>query len=479
MSGIEQRAGGWRELRSEGTLGCLLLVCFGVWLHAADGLLVATMMPRIIGDIGGARLVSWTISLYEIGSIVAGASGAFLCMRYGLRAAMAAAALVYMIGCAISALAPAMAVMLLGRLAQGVGGGGLTALSFIAVSLLFSRAAMPRVMAAVSALWGISAFIGPLVGGVFADAQLWRGGFWFFAAQAAALAAWIGFGSALTARANKAAASGGLPLGRVAVLSAGVLAIASAGIEVTPLRTPLFLAAGFLLLGLFLRLDGRDGSSRLLPARPLDPRTGLGAALLMVFCFSAATIPMSLYGPLLFTRLHGISALTAGYIVALSSIGWSVMAVAVAGAQERHDGPLILGGMAVLTVSILGFMLTVPGGSLWLVTVCAALEGVGFGMSWTFVLRRVTALAPAGETERASAALPTLQRLGYALGAAYTGIVANATGIADRMERATAQAVGFWIFAACLPLAAIGLFAAWRFVRLARAGVGSDSQPGR
>jgi hypothetical protein len=36
------------------------------------------------------------------------------------------------------------------------------------------------------------------------------------------------------------------------------------------------------------------------------------------------------------------------------------------------------------------------------------------------------------------------------------------------MERATAQAVGFWIFAACLPLAAIGLVAAWRFVHFAR-----------
>jgi len=195
----------------------------------------------------------------------------------------------------------------------------------------------------------------------------------------------------------------------------------------------------------------------------------------MVLCFSAATIPMSLYGPLLFTQLHGISALTAGYIVALSSIGWSVMAVVVAGAQERHDGPLILGGMVVLTLSILGFILTVPAGSLWLVTVCAALEGIGFGMSWTFILRRVTALARAGETERASAALPTVQRLGYALGAAYTGIVANAVGIADRMERATAQALGFWIFAACLPLAAIGLFAAWRFVHFA----GGDAETRR
>jgi MFS family permease len=469
MHTIDHRPRGWQDLRGEGTLARLVLVCFGVWLHAADGLLVATMMPRIVGDIGGARLVSWTISLYEIGSIVAGAAGAFVSMRFGLRLAMVSAALVYMAGCAASALAPVMWVMLAGRLVQGFGGGGLVALSFIAVSLLFSRSLMPRVMAAVSALWGVSAFVGPLVGGAFADAELWRGGFWFFAAQAAILAACIGLGSALSSPNAQIEPPMRLPLWRLAVLSLGVLAIAAAGIEVSPALTPPLALAGLLLLTLFLRMDGLRNDRRLLPPRPVDPRTGVGAALAMVLCFSAATIAISVYGPLLITQLHGVSALAAGYIVAASSIGWSVMAVIVSGADERHDGALIFGGMAVLTVSIVGFMLTVPHGPLWLVTVAAALEGVGFGMAWTFVLRRVTALAAASETERAASALPTLQRLGYAVGAAYAGIVANAVGISDSMDRATAQSVGFWIFAACLPLAAVGLLLAWRFVRLANA----------
>ncbi len=186
---------GWAALLSGASLARLVIVCFGVWLHAADSLLVATMMPKIVADIGGARFVAWTVALYEIGSVASGASAAVLAMRYGLRPAMTAAALVYLAGCAVSALAPTMGVMLAGRLAQGLGGGGLAALSFIAVSLLFQQKLMPRVIAAVSALWGIAAFVGPLVGGVFADLDLWRGGFWFFAAQALVLAVWIGASS--------------------------------------------------------------------------------------------------------------------------------------------------------------------------------------------------------------------------------------------------------------------------------------------
>lgn len=457
----------WRTLLSQGNLARLVIVCFGVWLHAADSLLVATMMPDIVADIGGARLVAWTVALYEIGSIGSGASAAVLAMRYGLRPAMTVAALVYLAGCAVSAMAPAMWLMLAGRLAQGLGGGGLAALSFIAISLLFSRNVMPRVMAAVSALWGIAAFIGPLVGGIFADLDLWRGGFWFFAAQALLLAVWIGASRALRRPGGGVAAAARLPVWRLSVLSLGVLAIAAAGISIRPVETPLLIATGLALLALFLRMDGRREANRLLPRRPIDPRNGVGAALLMVLCFSSATIAFSVYGPLLLTALHEIPALVAGYMIAASSIGWSVMAIVVSGAKERYDGTLILAGVSILTVSVAGLAFAVPHGSLLSVLVFALLEGGGFGLAWTFVLRRVTTLAPSGETARAAAAMPTLQQIGYALGASYVGIVANSAGFADRIARETVEVVGFWIFAACLPLALVGLFAAWRFVSFA------------
>jgi MFS family permease len=463
----EGESEGWRTLLGRGNLARLVIVCFGVWLHAADSLLVATMMPDIVADIGGARLVAWTVALYEIGSIGSGASAAVLAMRYGLRPAMTVAAVVYLAGCAVSALAPAMWVMLAGRLAQGLGGGGMAALAFIAISLLFSRRVMPRVMAAVSALWGIAAFIGPLVGGVFADLDLWRGGFWFFAAQALLLAVWIGVSRALRQPGGGVAAAARLPIWRLGVLSLGVLAIAAAGISIRPVATPLLIAVGLALLGLFLRMDGRREANRLLPRRPIDPRNGVGAALLMVLCFSAATIAFGVYGPLLLTALHEIPALVAGYMIAASSIGWSVMAIVVSGAKERYDGALILAGMSILTVSIVGLAFAVPHGSLLSVLVFALLEGGGFGLAWTFILRRVTMLAPSGETARAAAAMPTLQQIGYALGAAYVGIVANGAGFADRIARETAEVVGFWIFAASLPLALVGLFAAWRFVGFA------------
>jgi MFS family permease len=456
---------GWSELFQAHLFARLALVCFGVWLHAADGLLVATMIPAIVADIGGAEFIAWTIALYEVGSIVAGATAALLAFRHGLRNAMGGAVLIYAAGCVISALAPTMPLMLIGRLLQGLGGGGMVALAFIAQSRLFPRRMMPRVMAALSAVWGVSAFLGPLVGGLFVELSLWRGGFWFFAAQALLLAIWIASGLRDPAATETSISHPRIPYWRLSSLSLGVVAIAAAGIDVSPVRSPLLVSAGAGLLVLFLRLDGQRQIDRLLPTRPFDPRHGTGAALTMILCFASATVAISVYGPVLMTVLLNVSALTAGYVIALSSIGWSVMAVVVSGAAERHDRALIFSGMCILALSVVGFMITVPRGPLALIALFAFLEGAGFGMAWTFVLRRGIALAADEERDRFASALPTVQRLGYAIGAAIAGIVANAAGFGETMGVAPARSAGFWIFAASLPIAGIGLAAAWSFVR--------------
>ncbi|MCG8360404.1 MAG: MFS transporter [Kiloniellales bacterium] len=466
----------WREILTRRYGAALALVCLGVWLHAADSLLVATMLPAMVAEIGGHALVAWTIALYEIGSIAAGAASGLLALRHGVRLPMAAAAIIFALGCAISAVAPAMWVVLAGRVLQGLGGGGLMALSFVAVSLLFPQRLMPRAMAAISTLWGVSAFLGPLVGGLFVEFATWRNGFWFFALQAVALTAWIALGARLETRRTQAESVGAFPIRRLVLLSAGVVLIAYGGIEVVPLQTAAFVLAGIACLIVFLRLDAHRPESRLLPSNPFSLRTTTGSALAMILCFSIATIAITAYGPLLVTILHGTSALVAGYLVACSSIGWTIFAVLVSGAPERHDPRYIAAGMVMVTASIVGFAYAVPNGPIWLIAVFAVMEGGGFGLCWTFILRRATGLAPATETERISSAIPTVQRLGFALGAAYIGIVANAAGFAESAERSTLLTVASAVFIASLPLAGLGLVATGRFVsarkHASRVGVG-------
>ncbi|NQV45226.1 MAG: MFS transporter [Rhodospirillales bacterium] len=461
----ENQVPGWKELLGKQHAAQLALLCVGVWLHAADSLMVSTIMPDIIADIGGARFIAWTFALYEIGSIIAGAACALLSLRYGLRTTMTSAALLYMTGCLISAIAPEMIILLVGRVLQGLGGGGLVALSLVAANRLFSRALLPRAMAAISMIWGISAFSGPLVGGIFSEFELWRGSFLFFAIQALALAIMILFVLRNEIKQALGHSSGNIPVLRLCLLSSGIISIASAGINVSLVWSPICIILGLGMVSLFLYRDGKSDTNRLLPHHPFSLRHGVGAALTMVFCFTVSSIAFSIYGPLLMVTIYGSSALEAGIILALSSIGWTVFAIAASGSAEKNDTKFIGIGMCVLSFSIIGFMIAIPHGFLSLIACFAFLEGAGFGMAWTFILRRLTVIAGHDEKDRVASALPTVQRAGYAFGAAYLGIVANAVGFGDTVDAETARSVGFWLFAMVLPIAGMGLYAAWIFIR--------------
>lgn len=453
----------WREFLGSAYTPALALVCLSVWLHAADSLIVATMLPSIVADLGGAGLVGWSVSLYEIASVVAGAASALLTLRHGLRLPMCLAALVFGFGCFLSAVAPTMPLLLAGRVFQGLGGGGLVAMGFVAVGVIFPRRYIARAMAAVSTFWGVSAFLGPLIGGFFVEFATWRWGFAFFGVQAVALAVWIAL------RPDHAPSDAGarsrFPWRRLALLCLAVLLVSYGGVEVKPVQTTFCVSAGIACLILFLRLDHRAQGNRLLPLRPFDLTKPTGSALLMILSLSIATIAITAFGPLLVVAIHSASALTAGFIVACSSIGWTVMAVLVSGLPERLDRLMITIGMVLVVASIAGFLYAVPYGPVWLIAVFAAIEGGGFGMAWTFILRRTTALSVPAEVQRISGAIPTVQRLGYALGAAYIGIVANAVGFATMDTAAHAVETARWIFAACLPFAFLGLLSMATLVR--------------
>jgi MFS family permease len=494
---------GWKDILASGQRHRILVLCLGVWLHAADSMLVAT----IVTDIGGAPFIAWTVALYETGTIVAGAAGALLALRFGLRRAMTVAALGYAVGCGISAVAPTMEIMLVGRLAQGLGGGGLMALSLVGASTLFERVLLPRVLALVSAVWGAASFVGPFIGALFVELGSWRGGFVFFAVQALLM-------MALTNRVMRDAShtsepssneaifdaprqreprqsetrqsetetqetgAGGpavagnvarvsLPWRRLSLLCIAVVAIACAGV-VTPWLSALAVSVGVGGLVLFLRNDGAREADRLLPKRSWDPRHPVGAALVLVFLLSAATVGVSVFGPVLLITIHQTSTMMAGYMVALISVGWTSAALLTANAEEATDGVRILGGTIAISLSLAGFAVFMASGPLWVLVTLGIVQGAGFGMSWSFILRRATAFAALDDRARLASALPTLQRTGYAIGAALAGLVANNAGFGEGVSEAAARNAAFWLYALALPLTLPALHAAWRFAGATR-----------
>ena len=153
----------WRALWASGDLARFCFISLGILLHATNETMIATIMPAMVGDLSGVELVGWSLAVYELGAISAGAAAGRLVSYVPLRTNMMVAALLYAAGALICAAAPSMPIFLLGRLIEGLGGGALVSLAFVSVERLFQRAIWPQLFAVMSAIWGVAAFSRPAV----------------------------------------------------------------------------------------------------------------------------------------------------------------------------------------------------------------------------------------------------------------------------------------------------------------------------
>ena len=469
---VSRQRVGWREILTRKYLPQLLILCLAIWLHAANSMLTATTMPEAVRDIGGLRLISWAFALYLMGSIVAATAISACVASYGLRRTMMASTLVYTLGCAICAAAPSMPVLLAGRTVQGLGGGALVALVYIAQDRFFPNRLVPRIIACLSVVWTASALCGPLVGGAFATAGLWRYAFWSFAVQGLLLAA---VAHPLLARAGAGAdvRARPIPIVRLALVAAAILAISFAGVVTSTASAVALAVSGCVCLGLFVSRDSAAGPTRLLPTGATDLAHPVGCGIAMTFVCSLSMMSFLVYGPLLLIRLYQLTPLEAGLVVVSETLGWGAGAFFLSGIVPAHEGRLIRVGSALLAAGLAAQAWFMPWGPLWLIVASAFFGTAGFGMMWGYIIRLVVVHSGRDDRDRAGSLLPSAQQTGFALGAALAGIIANALGFEHMTRIEEYRTAAFWLFAAFVPPALLGNVFAWRFGN--RIGVGSAS----
>ncbi|MGP1282586.1 MAG: MFS transporter [Parasphingopyxis sp.] len=453
----------WRETLAGGRWPAFALIMLGIWLMAADALVTTTIMPSVGRDLDGYAWFGWATSGYLVGVVAAASCAGWLSDRIGLRPAMIGSGILLAIGCAVSALGPDMPVFVAGRMVQGLGAGWVAGFCYVTINLVFEERYLVRVFAAATSIWGVATFIGPLVGGLFADAGNWRGVFWLFAAQAILFA--IAAGRLVPARERKPGA-GGLPWLQIALIVLGVSALSIAGVvERGPIQL-LLIPAGILLLAAAVVVD-RRARERLLPRNAARFGTLIGAAYATYFLLLAGEVGFAIYAPAILQFTNGLSATQAGYVVAIEALAWTAAALAVAGSGAVWRRRWIVIGAACVPASLVLLSLVLASGMLVLVIVGGALLGAGFGLSYSFISRAVMASLDEDERATGSAGIGAVRDAGAATGAAVAGIAANLTGFAQGPTAESVALAGFWVCAIGVPLALLGLLAASRLARIA------------
>ncbi|MDP3173516.1 MAG: MFS transporter [Phenylobacterium sp.] len=451
-------AGSWREVLTGPLAPRFALILLGVWLNAADTLVAVTVMPSVGRDLGGFAYFSWATAGYVMGALLAGATAGQLATRLGLRLAMCGAGGVYAVGCALSAASPDMFAFLAGRLVQGLGAGWLMGFCYAAIGSLFPARLLARVFGALTTVWGVATLLGPMVGGLFAEAGFWRGAFWSFGGQALVFI----LIAALLLK-NDAPRPERRPLawGQLALIAGGVVCIGVADMTGGVAATFAMIALGLGLLIVAIRL-GRTAVGGLFPRSASDIRHPVGAGYLAFVAQCACSIAFYIYAPATLQAVHGLGPLAAGYLTALGSLSWSIVGLGVAGLRDRWHGPAIRAGGLMILAAVALFVWVVPHGPVAAIAAAAMLMGSGFGISYAFINRRIIAAAPDDDRALASAGVPSARLLGNAAGAGLAGAVANMMGMRHGLSAESALVASPWIFAAVVPLAVVGAWASWR-----------------
>lgn len=427
-----------------------LALAGGVALHAINVYITITTLPSIVRDIGGLNLYAWNTTVFILASILSSALTSRLLSKFAPRNSYLFATLCFLAGSIICATAPSMPVLLLGRFVQGAGGGMLLALAYSLVRVMFPQPLWSRAMALMSSMWGISTLLGPALGGIFAEYNVWRGAFWsiLFVGLPYVILLFTILPTENTA--DNIVAKSPLPYQQLILLMLAVLSISIGSLYNITLYNVLSFVFAILFILLLVNIDKKSNDG-LFPKGTFSFSAPL-APIYLTMALLGISVQTEVFVPYFLQIIHNITPLLSGYLAALVGAGWSFSAIISSSRQQSTALRLMRVGPAInfAAIIILGLLIsnviTLPYGQIFIICVALFLTGAGIGMAWPHYLTRVLQVSQGQEAQKAATSITTIQLFSTAVGTSISGTVVNMAGLTEPGGIIGAQSAAHWLF---------------------------------
>jgi len=168
---------GLRSLPKRQVMITLAGVMLAMFLSSLDQTVVGTAMPRIISDLGGFSHYTWITTAYIITSAVTIPITGKLTDMYGRKYFYLGGLVLFILASILCGLSNTMSQIIIFRGIQGIGAGVMIANAFTVIGDIFPPAERGKYQGFMSAVFGLSAIIGPTLGGYITDTLSWH---WVF-----------------------------------------------------------------------------------------------------------------------------------------------------------------------------------------------------------------------------------------------------------------------------------------------------------
>lgn len=415
----------------------------GMLLASLDQTIVATALPTMVGELGGLTHLSWVITAYLLTSTASVPLYGKLSDLYGRKALYQIGIVIFLLGSVLSGLSQSMAQLIAFRAIQGLGAGGLMAMSQTIIADVVSPRERGRYQGYLGSVFAFSSVAGPLLGGLFVDHLSWRWVFYInlpIGIVALAVTAVVlrlpferrphkidYFGSAL------------LVLGITALL----LLTTWGGTEYA-WTSPTIIGLGItgvVALAVFLWQEQR-AQEPVLPLRLFRDNI-FNVCTSVGFILGLALFGALAFMPVYFQVVDGASATESGLRLVPMMVGvisasiFSGRWIARTGHYRRF--PII--GTATMTAGVLLLTRLGVGTSMWETSVYLVFLGAGVGMVLPVIVLAVQNAVPQGDLGVATAGTNLFRSLGSAFGVAIFGAILTNRLNAELPKRVPAEAL--------------------------------------
>lgn len=407
-------------------------------LAAMDSTIVATAIPQIVGDLGGFSLFSWLFSIYLLIQTITIPIYGKLADIYGRKPILIYGVIVFLLGSGACAGAWDMVSLIAFRGLQAVGAGAIMATVNTIAADIYTLEERAKIQGWLSSVWGVSALLGPTLGGALADYASWR---WIFLINIP-----VGIG-AIVMISIFLKESKPLKIVKIDWLGAFALLITGAFImfglmqggqswDWISYQTLIFICISIFLVWITIKIESR-AESPILPGWVWRKRVLVGANVATIG-MGCLTMGPNMFLPVFAQSVIGVGAITAGFILASMSITWPISS-SFSGKLYLRMGfrNTALCGISIVIIGVASFLFVPYPGSVWTLVGIQLLMGAGFGLISTPLMVGVQSTVDWGQRGVVTGASMFSRYFGQSLGAAIFAAVFNSV-LFDKMSEAPA-----------------------------------------
>lgn len=398
-------------------------VLLGMLMAALDQTIVATALPTIVANLGGAGHQSWVVTSYLLASTIMTALVGKLGDLFGRKRVFQAAVVFFVAGSVLCGVSDSMAMLVAARALQGIGGGGLMVTATALIGEVIPLRDRGRYQGAMGAVFGVTTVIGPLLGGYFTDHLTWRWAFWinvpisvvvFFVAAAAI--------PALGQRTKPVIDYTGILF--VGLGASGLTLATSWGGTTYPWGSATIVglfAGSVVALGIFVWVESRV-------AAPILPTRLFGSPVFTVCCVLSFVVGFAMLGALTFLPtymqfVNGVSATTSGLrtLPMVAGMLTTSMGSGVLVGRTGRYKVFPVAGTAVMAVAFFLMSRMDPSTSALVQSLFLVVLGAGIGMCMQTLVLIVQNTASFEDLGVATSGVTFFRTIGSSFGAAIFG----------------------------------------------------------